>query len=241
MASEENETPRGVRSRRRLIVVLFGALVFIAAAVLVAPADWRMRARTVVGELARDVLKVVQQDVMAEDPAQCFADLDRMDVAFRRMADFETTEGCGVAAGVRMSRAGAARLADAPLLTCGMARAMAAFEQDVLQPAAVEHLGARVARVRHLGSYNCRPVRRAKRFLSQHAYANALDVSGFVLSDGRTVSVAKDWDANDGKGAFLRSVARAACSRFRVALSPDADALHWNHFHWDLGLFRKCR
>jgi hypothetical protein len=68
--------------------------------------------------------------------------------------------------------------------------------EKTLQPAAQEAFGSRVTRLRSASGYNCRN-RIGSRFhlekLSEHALANAIDISGFVTADGRIVEVARHW------------------------------------------------
>ncbi|GHA21219.1 extensin family protein [Devosia pacifica] len=72
--------------------------------------------------------------------------------------------------------------------------------------------------------------------LSEHGFANALDVTGFQLSDGRTVSLPGDWTpARSAEGRLLRFAHGAACTNFTTVLGPEANALHKDHFHVDLG------
>ena len=77
--------------------------------------------------------------------------------------------------------------------------------------------------------------------LSQHAFANAIDVSAFELSNGDVINVARDWRAKGAKAQFLRRISSDACNAFHVAVSPDGDANHFNHLHWDMGPYRSCR
>jgi hypothetical protein len=96
--------------------------------------------------------------------------------------------------------------------------------------------------VTHFGSYACRNVNNsASGRRSQHARANALDVAGFVLEDGREISVVKDWGDGGARGTFLSEARSAACSRFASVLGPDYTAAHANHFHIDMGGFGLCR
>jgi hypothetical protein len=70
--------------------------------------------------------------------------------------------------------------------------------------------------------------------LSEHGHANALDVSAFHLSDGRTVTVKDGWNGGTGERDFLRAVHRAACTHFTTVLGPMANSYHHDHFHMDL-------
>jgi hypothetical protein len=90
-------------------------------------------------------------------------------------------------------------------------------------------------------SYMCRRVNNASEGnLSFHAFADAVDVTGFRLEDGRTVTVEGDWaEALSPEGRLLRYAHGAACSHFTTVLGPEANALHHDHFHIDLGCHGK--
>ncbi|MEA3041813.1 MAG: hypothetical protein QOC65_1302, partial [Sphingomonadales bacterium] len=78
--------------------------------------------------------------------------------------------------------------------------------------------------------------------LSEHGSANAVDVAAFLLADGRRITVLEGWNGGDEDARmFLRAVHRAGCRRFSVGLSPDSDAYHYNHLHFDLGRGPYCR
>ncbi|RLU14198.1 extensin, partial [Pseudomonas prosekii] len=102
--------------------------------------------------------------------------------------------------------------------------------------------GQAVTRVDHLGSFACRNMyNRENGARSQHASANALDIAGFRLADGRSVNVLKDWPKDNKDAQFLRQVRDGACEMFSVVLSPDYNAAHRNHFHVDVGGWSVCR
>ena len=115
-----------------------------------------------------------------------------------------------------------------------MAAALVVFERQVVQPAAVRNLGGPVTAIDHAGSYSCRRLYgRAEGGFSEHATANAIDITGFRLADGSTVSVLRDWRSEGPKGRFLRDVRDGSCRIFSTALSPDYNAAHADHFHLD--------
>ncbi|MGZ8364316.1 MAG: extensin family protein, partial [Caulobacteraceae bacterium] len=72
---------------------------------------------------------------------------------------------------------------------------------------------------------------------SEHARANALDISGVRLADGRTVTLLADWrgeGAAGGKGAtFLKRIRSGACRVFSTVLSPEYNDAHKDHLHLD--------
>ena len=124
-------------------------------------------------------------------------------------------------------------------MSCGLASRLDDFAHEVVEPLAREELGRRVVRINHLGSYSCRGINGGSR-LSQHALGRAIDIAGFRLSDGSTVSVEHDWNEPGPKRLFLRHLARRACGYFSVVLTPDSNAEHYNHIHLDIGPDRLC-
>jgi hypothetical protein len=82
---------------------------------------------------------------------------------------------------VRFQAGGALDLAYAPAdvgTSCPVAAALALWEWHVVQPAAIRHLGTKVARIEHLGSYSCRRLYgRSEGQWSEHASANAIDIA----------------------------------------------------------------
>jgi hypothetical protein len=73
-------------------------------------------------------------------------------------------------------------------------------------------------------------------FVSEHGFANALDVVGFTLADGRSIAVESDWmPVSTPEAKLLRQAHGAACGLFTTVLGPDANAEHEDHLHLDLG------
>jgi len=139
-------------------------------------------------------------------------------------------------------RGGDIALSSSFLASCPLAVAFALYQRHGLQPAAQQAFGQRVARVDHLGSFACRNMYHRKiGWRSEHASANALDIAGFRLSDGRNISVLKDWPKDSAEGRFLRLARDGACDAFNVVLGPDFNSAHRNHFHLDLGPLWRCR
>ena len=118
--------------------------------------------------------------------------------------------------------------------SCPVAAALALWERDVVQPAARRHFGSRVVRIDHAGSFSCRRLYgRAEGPFSEHATADAIDILGFRLADGRRISVLRDWRGDEAEAAFLRDVRDGACDLFSTVLSPDYNRAHADHFHFD--------
>lgn len=179
------------------------------------------------------------------DYRQCLSELGAQQAIFTPLADQYFGTGCTNVGTVRLSslRSDTAALSLTNLgpVTCNMATTFAGWARFGVDRAAEQILGSRVARIETFGSYSCRTVAGTSR-LSGHATANAIDVSAFVLADGRRITVLDDW--NDGTPAerrFLRVVHASACKRFGTTLGPDYNAAHANHFHLEADGANFCR
>ncbi len=173
----------------------------------------------------------------------CFADLARMGVRFTPLPDRVTGPGCGLVGAVRLDDIGVP-VTGLGAVRCGEARAFAGWVRNAAVPAAYQLLGSELARVDTFGSYACRNVfgARGGDRRSGHALANAIDVGGFVLRDGRRVTVLDDWTSPDPAIArFLQTVHTSACRRFGTVLSPDYNAAHRNHLHLEDDRANLCR
>lgn len=130
----------------------------------------------------------------------------------------------------------------APLMSCQLALGYAFWTRHSLQPAAEALLGEPVARIEHVGTFACRNIyNEVDGRRSEHAFANALDVTGFRLASGRLVSVGGDFARVTPAGAFLHEARTNACRWFNVVLSPDYNRQHASHFHLDQGRNHVCR
>jgi hypothetical protein len=166
----------------------------------------------------------------------CLARLDAQEVSYRPVDP--PASSCRVDTAVRISRV-EARLNHPAVMSCALASRLDEFERTVVQPLARAELGRRVVRIDQMGSFSCRRINGSLR-LSQHASGLAIDIGGFRLSDGTTVSVQEDWNEPGPKRLFLHRLARRACGYFSVVLTPDSNADHHNHMHLDIGPERLC-
>ncbi|MBW6522912.1 extensin family protein [Sphingomonas sp. RHCKR47] len=179
---------------------------------------------------------------LTTDSGACRALLDRAGVRYTALPPRDDGARCGYDDAVRFTRGGARDIAYAPAglgIACPVAAALAKWEWDVVQPAAERHFGTRVASIDHFGSYSCRRIygRDAGNW-SDHSTADAVDIAGFRMADGRRVTVVRDWTGGDSEAArqdaaFLREVRDGACRLFATVLSPDYNAAHRDHFHLD--------
>jgi len=169
----------------------------------------------------------------------CLARLDTQEVRYSPVASVSAPDArCQVDTAVRVSRVEAG-LSHPVVMSCALASRLDDFEREVVQPLSAAELGRRVVRINHLGSFSCRGINGGAR-LSQHALGRAIDLAGFRLSDGSTVSVEHDWNERGPKRLFLHRLARRACSYFSVVLTPNSNAEHYDHIHLDIGPDRLC-
>lgn len=120
--------------------------------------------------------------------------------------------------------------------SCAVSTTMILWMRERVQPAARRHFGQTVARLEHLGSYNCRSIGGGTGGTpSQHSTGNAIDIAAFVLEDGTRISLIADWRSEpDGpRSRFLRDARDGACELFSTTLSPDYNRAHADHFHFD--------
>lgn len=144
-------------------------------------------------------------------------------------------EVTGVLANGRM-----VKLSSPATLTCEMASALPGWVEDV-DGYVFARDNTRVETLTVGTSYMCRNVNNAEGGrLSEHAFANGLDVVGFALEDGRSIAVESGWRGTEAQGSrVLRFAHDAACSRFMTTLGPEANALHRDHLHIDMGCHGK--
>ena len=175
----------------------------------------------------------------AMDGPACRAALAKDGAKFETVADFTTNSGCGITDPVKLT-GGVVGLSQPAEMGCSLALAVTEFEQGDIQALAQRYFHQKLTRLDHMGAYSCRTVRDAKGRMSEHALGHAIDISGFVLADGTKITVENDWFSTGPKRDFLRDVAKAACERFAVVLTPNYNLDHYNHIHADLSKWKLC-
>ena len=193
-----------------------------------------------------------QNDYVVAPPeliADCEGKLRQLGVVFKP-AELPVREGnakrptCGAPQAVVYLRGPTKiRYNSQPVLTCGMALGLARFEQ-VVNEEAQRFLGQEVARVEQGGTYNCRKMARFD-LVSEHAYANAIDIRSVTLKNGRKLSVLASFGRIDAEpkrpeARFWRSVANRLFDEdaFSVVITPFFDGLHKDHIHLDQARYR---
>ncbi len=139
---------------------------------------------------------------------------------------------------------GGIKYSSPPVLSCQMALGLARLEM-VIQEEALRVFGKRVKHIHQMGTYSCREIAAYPGWVSEHSYANAIDVDIFTLEGDKKIFVSKHFsksaEAPAGKEAdFLRAISRRAYDEnvLSSVLTPFFNQAHWNHFHLDQSHFR---
>lgn len=175
---------------------------------------------------------------LIESDRQCLARLESYDLAMTPVAPF-AEDGCRIDHAVRLTRIGEIALSRPAILTCGMAERLMVWQAAVLQPTARRTLGTSIVRLDHHGAYTCRTMR-GRNVISEHAFANAIDIAGFRFANGHQIRIASHWSHSGAVSGFLRQAALGACSVFSNVLGPDYDAAHSGHLHLDAAADSYC-
>lgn len=150
---------------------------------------------------------------------------------------------CGIKDAVRVTSVSGISLSTPATLDCRTAKTLNSWVSKAAIPA-FRKRGGGLVQLRVAASYACRTRNNqpgAK--VSEHGKGRAIDISGFRLRSGETVSILKGWRSKrDGKR--LRGLHRAACGPFGTVLGPDGDRFHQDHLHFDTARYRSgsfCR
>nr|WP_269564083.1 extensin family protein [Kosakonia radicincitans] len=142
---------------------------------------------------------------------------------------------------VRVRDFGVVKLSSSFLASCPLALSSTLFIEQQARPLTEHFTGQPLRQIDHLGSYACRNIyNRADARRSEHASAEALDLSAFRLADGQRVTVLNGWRQPE-TALWLRAVLSASCGYYGNSLGPEYNAAHANHFHLGMRGFGLCR
>lgn len=230
---------------RRIVFIL--ALIALGVAfdkgLIEIPRQWAPWAPLHVDDPVTPITKLKLQR-LANDREGCLAALNTVpegEFRYTPLADYSPTAACPLENVVRV-QGGRVAFSSSFVATCPLALAWVMFERHELQPAAETIMGSRVRQVDHVGSFACRNVyHRESGRRSEHATAEALDVTGFRFDNGQRLTLSRDWGDEGENAAFLRAARDGACKTFGNVLGPEYNAAHADHFHMGMRGFRLCR
>jgi hypothetical protein len=180
-----------------------------------------------------NVAKPAAAPTLSPEPSECVQRLKDF-AAFTRLPAIAGPGECGAEdlvklEAVLMPDRSRVVLTPPAVLRCTMAEGVAQFVRSEVGPAAAE-LGAPLAAVVTADAYDCRNRNRAQAAkLSEHARANALDISAVRLANRTTHSLT----GTAAPEAFRARMREAACRWFTTVLGPGSDAYHNEHIHLD--------
>ena len=172
-------------------------------------------------------------------------ELDRLCPACRTAAEVKSCPSCGQPVAdsegscplrnvVRVANFGSVQLSSSFLASCPLALSSALYIEQQAKPLTRQLMASDLRQIDHLGSFACRNIyHRQQARRSEHATADALDVSGFRLADGRRVSVLQGWRSETSR-PWLAALLSSSCHYFGNALGPEYNAAHANHFHFGM-------
>jgi hypothetical protein len=186
------------------------------------------------GRESAEVTRPTNTAFQSNDARICLSDLKSKSVKFSALPNQNFGSGCRTIDTIKLMDFGTPTT-NLGAMTCPLAANFAAWARHAVNPAARQYLGSDVVRIETMGTYSCRNVNGGRSGkLSEHAFGNAVDISAFVLDDGRRISVLTGWRGNQREQQFLRRLHQSACKRFGTVLGPDYNNAHANHFHFDM-------
>lgn len=168
----------------------------------------------------------------APDNTACRRRLERLGVTFEPLPAIANGQ-CGAQKPLKVSQLADGVAIEPPAtLVCGAAEALARWATEV-QVAAQTELGQSLRSLAIGTSYQCRGQNHSPDAkLSEHAFANGIDVMGFGFAGRASVGVVRAPDGTP-EAAFQAAAQAKACAFFRTVLGPGSDAAHANHLHLD--------
>ncbi|HBN5337836.1 TPA: extensin family protein [Enterobacter cloacae] len=142
---------------------------------------------------------------------------------------------------VRVRDFGPVSLNSSFLASCPLALSSALFVSQQARPLTRTWTGSELVRIEHLGSYACRNIyHRPDARRSEHATAEALDISAFRLANGERITILHGWRSTKTQ-PWLQALLTASCGYYGNGLGPEYNAAHANHFHLGMRGFGLCR
>lgn len=168
----------------------------------------------------------------AVDETECLGTLDGLGVKYAKLTPIVNGQ-CSVANPLSVSTLGGDIGIGAPsTMACRLAEGLMRWTNHVKQIAG-EELGDAFKGYTLGGTYVCRGQNHgAEAQLSEHAFANAVDIMSFTFSKHSPITVGPQPDGSK-EAAFLTAVRKKACDHFSTVLGPGTDEQHANHLHLD--------
>jgi hypothetical protein len=227
---------------RRLVLIAAACLLLAYPASRFGVFDWpRAYDPFALPDLAQPpgILTGWQMNLVDATPANCLAAFKQAGLPLSLKPDKPVSAKCSITGAVTLASLSRARVKPEDM-RCAVAARLYQWERHNLQPAARRLLGEDITEILHFGSFSCRTIR-GRSSMSEHATANAFDISGFRTASGKLISIRREWGKQNSEGRFLTAARDGLCDWFSATLSPDYNADHADHFHVDMGWWQTCR
>lgn len=170
----------------------------------------------------------------------CLAELLKRQVEFTVPEHVEATGQCAVANPVLVKSVatpgGRVKLPEEPLLNCAFARKFTIWLSDIAASVVSEMAPARLHSLSTGPGYECRTRNGdSSGKISEHAFGNAIDISGITLVNRTRVEIPDVADPAAVHHRLLMALRLSACGYFTTVLGPGFNAAHASHYHFDLG------
>jgi hypothetical protein len=191
----------------------------------------------------QDQKRASQTDDAAREDDACLARLRaagvRFDIATMSVA---ARPSCAIEVPVRLNSLASralvvmeVHLPEKPIVSCQFAERLTAWLGHLVAPLIAGRMSSGLRAVRTGPGYECRNRNgAADGKLSAHAVGQAVDISGFELSNGKFIPVTPD--GGEAMGDVVDPIRTAACGWFTTVLGPGSDAAHANHLHVDIAM-----
>jgi len=164
----------------------------------------------------------IRPKVIASGGKSCLRKLKSMSVEFDYLGNVEE-KTCLIKNAVRIDELPNTFLSSGITLNCKTALDFARWAKEI-----------EATRIVHMGSYNCRKMR-SLNIMSEHSFGTAIDIASIDRA-----SVKSDWNKKSNKGSKIREAATVGCKHFSNVVTPDDNALHYDHLHLDNGYRSTC-
>jgi len=182
-----------------------------------------------------------------KEQAACRTALKAIGASFEEEQDVSDGKACGIENPILLNGLpGDLKVEPKATVRCDTALQLARWMEGSVKPSLEAAMpGETITEVAQASAYVCKNRNGAENGrISEHAFGNAIDIAGFTLKSGKTITIRPADKDSSLEGAFQRAITEAACLYFTTVLDPGSDAAHQNHLHLDVkerrGGYRYC-
>jgi hypothetical protein len=129
-------------------------------------------------------------ELIEMERANCPNILNSLKITYKLADPIGSPDHCGSPAPIEVSSIAGTNIHLPATLNCQFAARIHSWVKNKVQPAARKHFGKPISTMTNVSSYTCRRRRGgASKRMSEHSYANALDISAFILMGSEKISV----------------------------------------------------